>query len=169
MFCSETAYTPPLWSGFFSAEVSAAAALTGLLFVSISISLAKIIAFPQLAPRAAKALVTLVGILFAASLCLIPGQSKDHLAVELIVLGSLDWIGITWMQRTYLHANSYLSIGQKLLVAIFTQLSSLPIIACGISLHYMRGGGLYWLAGAVFLCFTSALLDAWVLLVEIQR
>jgi hypothetical protein len=78
MLGSEFAYTPTQWSSFLSAEVSASAALTGLLFVAVSINLARILASRQLTPRVAKALVMLVGILFAASLCLVPGQSKTY-------------------------------------------------------------------------------------------
>jgi hypothetical protein len=83
-----SAYTPAQWSNFLSAEVGASSALTGLVFVAVSINLARIMAYPHLAPRVAKALVTLVGILFAASFCLVPGQSKSLLGSELIFLGS---------------------------------------------------------------------------------
>jgi hypothetical protein len=54
------AYSAVEWSAFFSAEVAASAALAGLLFVSISINLAQILANPNLPPRAAKAVTTLV-------------------------------------------------------------------------------------------------------------
>ncbi len=33
----------------------------------------------------------------------------------------------------------------------------------------LRGGGLYWLVVAIVVSFVAALLDAWVLLIEIQR
>jgi hypothetical protein len=166
---TDVAFDPAQWSSFFSAEVGASAALIGLLFVAISINLARIIAFPHLTPRAAKAIVTLIGILFASSLCLVPGQPKNLLGSELILLGVLAWIMITVTQRAHSRGNPYINRGQKLLYGVLAQMSALPLIACGSSLLYSRGGGLYWLVGAVFISFVSALLDSWVLLVEVQR
>ncbi len=45
-------YATAGWETFFVAEVGAAAALTGLLFVAVSINLTKVLAFPQLPGRA---------------------------------------------------------------------------------------------------------------------
>jgi len=166
---SDLAYSPAEWSSFFAAEVGASAALAGLLFVAISINLSKIIDFPHLTPRAAKAIVTLVGILFAASLCLVPGHSNYLLGAELILLGASIWIMITVTQRAHSRGNPYISPSQRFLYALLSQLSAIPIIICGASLLLSRGGGLYWLVPAVIVSFASALLDAWVLLIEIQR
>ncbi len=169
MLGSEFAYTPTQWSSFLSAEVGASATLAGLIFVAVSINLPRIIASPQLTPRVAKALVTFIGILFAASLCLVPGQPKNLLGSELVVLGAFDWIVITLMLRAHSRGNSYITRTQKWLYGILAQLSTLPLIVCGASLLCSRGGGLYWLVVAVFFSFASSLLDAWVLLIEIQR
>ena len=122
-----------------------------------------------ISPRVAKALVTLVGILFAASLCLVPGQWQHLLGLELMVLGTFVWIVITVLQRAHTRGNPYVSRRQKWLYGTLTQLSALPLIVCGASLFFLRGGGLYWLVVAVIMLFASALLDAWVLLIEIQR
>jgi hypothetical protein len=43
------------------------------------------------------------------------------------------------------------------------------VVVCGGSLIWSVGGGLYWFLAAVVLSFTTALLDAWVLMIEIQR
>ena len=169
MLDPNVAYVPAPWSNFFSAELGASAALTGLLFVAISINLARILAFPHLTPRAAKALTTLIGVLFTASFCLVPGQSKNLLAVELVVLGAAIWIVITVMYLRHSRGNPYMRAGQKLTYGALAQLSTLPLVVCGVSLLYARGGGLYWLVPAVILSCASALFDAWVLLIEIQR
>ena len=169
MFDSGIAYAPSQWSGFFSAEVGAAAALTGLLFVAVSINLTRIIAYPHLTPRAAKAFVTLLGVLFAASLCLAPGQSRELLGSELVLIGSGVWVTITRMQWKHSRGNPYINRAQKWLHGVLAQMSAIPVIVCGVSLFFSRGGGLYWLFSAVLISFASALLDAWVLLIEIQR
>jgi hypothetical protein len=169
MLIPEVAYIPAQWSTFLSAEVSASAALAGLLFVAVSINLSRIIANPQLTPRIIKALTSLIGILFFASLCLVPGQSSSTLGSELILLGILIWLIITIKQREHSRGNPYLRGYQKILYSFLAHASSLPLILCGISLHFSTGGGLYWLVPAVLFSFASALLDAWVLLIEIQR
>ena len=165
----DVGYLPPQWSNFLSAEVGASAALTGLLFVAVSINLDKIISFPRLVPRAGKALVTLIAILFAASLCLVPGQPQSLLGFELILLGAIAWIMITRMQQGHARDNPYMTGGRKVLHGVLAQLSVVPVIVCGASLLFFMGGGLYWLVAATIVSFASALLDAWVLLIEIQR
>jgi modulator of FtsH protease len=48
-----------LWEPFFTAQVAASAALTGLVFVALSINLARIMQYSQLVHRAAEAVVLL--------------------------------------------------------------------------------------------------------------
>jgi MFS-type transporter involved in bile tolerance (Atg22 family) len=63
------------WENFFLGELGASAALTGLIFVGISINLGKIMESSYLPNRALEALVVLVAVLFLTSLLLIPNQS----------------------------------------------------------------------------------------------
>jgi hypothetical protein len=49
------------------------------------------------------------------------------------------------------------------------QLATLPLLLAGLSLHGYLAGGLQWFALAVVLSIAVALLNAWVLLVEILR
>lgn len=164
-----TPYDPGQWSSFLSAQVSASAALTGLLFVAISINLSQIISSPLLTPRAAKALLTLVAVLLAASLCLVPGQSLTSLGWELICLGVVLCIPITVLQRGASRGNPYINRGEQILHWVLAEMSPIPLIVCGVSLLVLGGGGLYWLVASVIISFISALLDAWVLLIEIKR
>jgi hypothetical protein len=169
MLAPSAAYAPDEWTNFFSAEVSAAAALTGLLFVAVSINLAKIISFAHLPPKAAKALITLIGILLMSSLCLVPGQPPIALGWELTVLGIIFWGTITFLQWSHSYDNPFINRTQKLLSTVLSQVSALPIMVCGVSLLLRRGGGLYWIVLAVIISFVTAVFDTWVLLVEILR
>jgi modulator of FtsH protease len=57
-----------------------------------------------------------------------------------------------------------------MLSRIFPAVSSCGcLVAAGASLLAGGGGGLYWLVPAFMLSIVSGLLNAWVLLVEIQR
>jgi hypothetical protein len=55
-----TAYQPADWHDLFVASAGAAAALTGLIFVAVSINLAQILADSRLPTRAAETLVVLL-------------------------------------------------------------------------------------------------------------
>ena len=46
---------------------------------------------------------------------------------------------------------------------------TVPIAAAGASLLAEAGGGLYWLLAGIILAILGAVLNAWVLLVEILR
>ena len=52
---------------------------------------------------------------------------------------------------------------------VITQVAVLPLLAGGASLLLRAGGGLYWLVPGIVLCLVVAVLDAWVLLIEILR
>jgi hypothetical protein len=52
---------------------------------------------------------------------------------------------------------------------VLAELAVLPFVVAGVSLLRGAGGGLYWLVPGVVLCLVVAVLDAWVLLVEILR
>ena len=76
------------WSDFFVAEVGAAAALSGLVIVAISINLQRILTNPHVLPgRAGEALTTLVGAMLVASVGLIPHQPTRLLGLEVLAIG----------------------------------------------------------------------------------
>ena len=165
----ETAYNPAAWSTFFSAQVSASAALTGLIFVAVSINLAQIVKLRQLVSRSAKALLSLMGVLLSSTLCLIPAQGRTRLGWELAAVGALIWMGATIAQQAAAHKNPYIGIKEKVFHFVLTQISAIPFAAGGVSLVCGRGGGLYWLAAGAVFSLAGSLQDAWVLLIEIQR
>ncbi len=66
-------YNPADWEPFFTAMIAAAAGLTGLLFVAVSINLDWILKGTKFLPaRAAEALATLLLVLVSSALTLIP-------------------------------------------------------------------------------------------------
>jgi hypothetical protein len=169
MDSSTIAYDAARWTSFFSAETSASAALTGLLFVAISINLPRIVANPALAARSLKALVTLTAILLVSSLCLVPGQSTRALGVEIAIIGVLHWTASTILQYRSVHNNQYVGRAARTFNMVLAHASAIPIVLAARSLVLGRGGGLYWLVVGTAICFLAALMDAWVLLIEIQR
>ena len=49
------------------------------------------------------------------------------------------------------------------------QLPALPFVVAGILILAGNPGGIYWTVAGTLLSFAAGLLDAWVLLIEINR
>jgi hypothetical protein len=80
------------WENFFIAQVSASAALTGLIFVAVSINLTRILSLPKLPNRALASLLLLLTILITSSLLLVPGQPVVVVGIEVLIVGLASWI-----------------------------------------------------------------------------
>ena len=157
------------WENFFIAEVGASAALLGLIFVGVSINLTRIISLPGLPNRALLALIILLTILVMCSLLLVPGQSQTLVGIELLVVGLLVWITATRLDVMNLLKKEPQYRSSYMLNMALTQSALLPYIIAGIVVLTRGAGGLYWLVPAIIISFIKAILDAWVLLVEINR
>ncbi|HEY7347850.1 MAG TPA: hypothetical protein VH599_05980 [Ktedonobacterales bacterium] len=157
------------WENFFIAEVGASAALTGLIFVGVSINLAKIIAYPGLPGRASEALVVLLAVLITSSLLLVPSQSLTLVGIEVLAVGLVAWgATIALQQHSWRQFEAQYRRPFIMQVAL-NQIATVPLIISGIVILTKGASGLYWLVFGFIFCFLAALLDAWVLLVEINR
>jgi hypothetical protein len=163
-----TAYQPADWHDLFVASAGAAAALTGLIFVAVSINLAQILADSRLPIRAAETLVVLVGLLFVSVFTLVPGQARAVLGSEIGALG-LVVAAVLLPRRRRVPREAGEPLAWSLAPLLVILGSTVPMIAAGISVLAGAGGGLYWLVAELILGFTGAILNAWILLVEIQR
>ena len=157
------------WSNYFIATAGGAAALAGLIFVSVSLNLKKILSFKQLPGRALGSLMLLINILITGSFCLAPGNTLFWLGAQIIVC-----TGFIWISNTRLDLKMFFGVEKEfrphyLQNMIFTQAAVLPFLTGGIFLLNGSMAGLYWLVPGITLSFIKALLDAWVLLVEINR
>jgi hypothetical protein len=163
------AYSAGEWESFFLAEAGASAALAGLLFVSLSINLERILKGPGLPGRAGEAIVLLLTVLVVSTFGLVPGQSPRALGTELLVFGLLPWLILIGIHVGAVRGRVGPSPGLLAGRIVLAQVAVLPLLVAGISLSLLTGGGLYWLVPGVLLCILMAVLDAWVLLVEILR
>jgi hypothetical protein len=157
------------WSGFFGAQVGAGAALTGLVFVALSINLKQILAGPGLTSRAGEALLLLMQPVMIGAVTLIPGQSSLALGLEILAIGIPTWLQITWM---IWHGRAQLADrpASNVLTRIgFAEAATLTTLVAGALLAGGVRDGLYVAAGGLLLCILDGVLDAWVLLVEILR
>ena len=162
-------YNPDAWTAAFTAIAGSAAALTGLLFVAISINLERILKGQGLIARAFEVLLLLVGVLALATLLLMPGQGTGNAAAEAIGVGAglfgvLAYIHIRAPRRAL--GVSPVNFAMRV---VFDQLGPVLLIAGGVSLVLQNGGGLYLVVPALIAAMIAAIVGAWVLLVEILR
>jgi hypothetical protein len=157
------------WEAFYTAQLGAAAALGGLVFVGLSLNLKKILSYAWLPSRALLALIVLMAIFIISSFMLMPGQSLGTLGFEVAVTGlALGAVGTaieTYALRKVDLQNREAFIANLVLLEI----GILPYVAGGVLLLLGDASGFYWVAAGVIISLIKAVLDAWVLLVEINR
>jgi hypothetical protein len=162
------------WESFLVAMAGAAAALAGLLVVAISITLREILRYPWLPGRAAETVIFLGAALVASGLALLPGQSLTVVGVELVLVGVFAWaLPSTLQVRLHLHPPTTSDRRpQPYTIATrvgLTQVATLPTIAGGIILISGSENGMYFFAAGILATFFVALVNAWILLVEVLR
>jgi len=173
------------WDNFATVTGSAAGALTGLLFVAVSLNRDRIVGHAGLRSEAAQTLVLfLVGLLLAV-LLVIPGMSARTLGVVLVAVAFVSGAAQIILGRAKPRPGpdeargrprsqdekrarfSYLSAEDQLyrvLDAVSPNLiSTLCIIIAGC-LQLAGGDGLYWLAAAVVLTLGGGVINAWLFL-----
>jgi len=162
-----TAYGTEGWTDLFVASAGASAALTGLLFVAVSINLQRILELKGVPERALQALMFLLATVVVSLIGLLPGQGATALGAELLgialLFGAAAW-GLAL--RTIEPGHRAWWVLERLAL---TAVATVPLVVGGASILARSGGGLYWIAAGVMGSIVAASIAGWVLLVEIMR
>jgi modulator of FtsH protease len=167
MLPTVAAYDPSAWSELFVATAGAAAALAGLVFVAVSINIARILELAGVPERGLQTVLLLLGAVVVSVLGLVP-QRPGTLAVELIAVSAtlVTALALT-APRTLAGTRGHPAwVLSRVLVLVP---GSVAHLIGGISLLAGAGGGLAWVVAGVIGALVGGVLNAWVLLVEILR
>ena len=157
------------WHDYFIAQAGASAAIAGLLFVSLSINIDRIIKMAWLPPRAAMTMLLLVGSLVEALLALWPRQSVQVLGIELLAVSLVVWGYAMQLAVESLRTPPKELRRYSMQSALIAQFAMLPAIlgAAGIVAGFEASA--YALAFSMVMAILVAFYNSWVLLVEILR
>jgi hypothetical protein len=135
--------------------------------VAVSINLERILQYPGLPERGLVTLLLLLGVLVVSLLMLEPGLSRATVGIELLVEGVVITVtvaALTFWPRPRDDEESHL-MSAVLLAGIGT----VPFVVAGVSFLAESGGGMTWVLTGFIAAIVGAMINAWVLLVEILR
>jgi hypothetical protein len=160
------AYDPTDWHDFATGLAGASAALTGLVFVAVSIHLQAVLADPVHKRRAESTFVSLLVVLGASLLLLLPGLSAD-------VYGSLS-VGIALAMSVRAIRSAVVlktgEVGREPWLSWGVAMASYAVLFVGgIGLLTRGAGGLYLVACGLLLMAARAMVIVWVLFVSLSE
>ena len=172
---------PGDWQDFAEVIGGASGALTGLLFVAVSVNASRIAEHQGLRASAAQTLVLFITPLMVAAALLAPGQPDWVFGAELIAIGLIS----SWTMAASLLApgqpdwvlgrrKQALDDDERLLVEIFNRRTPnivvmLLFVAAGTVLACGSDAGLYLLLPAALVAFVSGVVNAWFFLLPPPR
>lgn len=168
-----TGYATDGWGDLFLCAGGATAALSGLIFVGLSVNIRTVLEIDKreggnfLTGRALEAFAALLIVLAISIIALTPGIDRGVLAAFVIITAIGSATSPTMAVRASRGRGAPNTV--MLLRLIVAAALTLSLLVAGITLAVGHGGGLYWLPAAFVLSITVAAVNAWVLQVEILR
>jgi hypothetical protein len=157
----------PAWETFAEITDGAAATLTGLMFVAVSIRIDYIARSQELRNRAAQTLCLFGAVLITAVLLAIPGQAYRTLGLELIVLAVITSVSLYLLDRRAKINRSSEPIARVLEMLAPNQITSVLLLVPGILLALGERAGLYVLIVPMLEALVGGVANAWLFLTKI--
>lgn len=156
-------YAPDRWHEFYVMVGGASAALTGLIFVAISIHLRSVLATRFYRARARYLTGGLMLALVTSALVLVPGQSRQVLGAELLGVGLITALAFAVPVARLARIAGPRELDVRVRQAVAWVALALWVVS-GMSLIVGRGGGLYILLVGVVIVLNICVGGAWSLL-----
>ena len=148
---------PAAWQNFYIMIGTANAAITGLLFVALSMHLKQVLSHPIYKPRAILVLVILTTQIVISAIVLAP-QPRDVMGWEILVL-NLFFLALNVRFRT----PARITWGAALSIAF-----RVIYLLAAVSLITGVGGGFYLLGGILTLTVVRSISNCWTLLTALE-
>jgi hypothetical protein len=162
------------WATFATVAGGAAAGLTGLLFVAVSIRIDVIAKSQELRSRAAQTLALFVAVLFITILISIPDQSYRVIGIELIALAVSTGGGLLVLDRrarvdTNRQATSAHAVASILDAVAPNAVTSILLMIAGLLVVFGVHAGLDVLVLPVLAGLAGGVWSAWLLLTRVAE
>ena len=173
------------WDNFAVIAGSAAGALTGLLFVAVSLNRDRIVGHPGLRAEAGQTLVLFILALLLSVILVIPGLSATILGVVFVAVAIVSGAILSLLSRNKPapdrdergrpratdggerpRFSDFSAEDQlyRLLDVVSPNLFSMLCVLIAGCLQLAGGNGLYWMAAAVLLALGGGVVNAWLFL-----
>jgi modulator of FtsH protease len=159
-------YDPAAWHDFFVMLGGSAAALTGLVFVALSLHVDRIIAVPFHRFRAGVAVAGLTSMILLSGAVLVPAQSHAALGVEVLLCSAF----FVWMNASGgRHPDPALEGRSRLSKRLLYGLSVTALfVVAGVALLVGSGVGFLVLAAGMGASLSSSIKTAWDLMTRLR-
>ena len=159
-------YTAAMWLGFGEALAAVGGALTGLLFVAVSVKSDVLAASRSLSSRAAQTLVLFMTSVFIAVLLVAP-QPPAALGSELLAVAVVSGMALFILDRRAGHGSNQ---GVARYIERFSPntITAVLVGVAGLTFLLKAGGGLYWLIPAAAASLLGGVVNAWLFLVGVN-
>jgi hypothetical protein len=159
-------YATATWLSFGEALAAVAGALTGLLFVAVSVKSDVMAASLTLRSRAAQTLVLFMTSVLIA-ICLVAPQPAAALGWELLAVAAVTGTALLILDRRAGHGAAQ---GVVRYIERFSPntITALLVAVAGVTFLLKVGGGLYWLIPAAVTSLLGGVVNAWLFLVGLS-
>lgn len=156
------------WKDLFVAAAGASAALAGLVFVAISINIDRILKLDGVPELGLVTVMLLVGVLIVSLLGLVRDLDEHGFGVLLAIQSGLWTLGIAGL---IYRSASGLGDGEGRLASrvILPLFGTLPYLVGAVLLLAGADSAMYWVFAGMLGAILAAVMNAWILLVEILR
>ena len=158
-------YTTAPWAGFGEALAAVAGALTGLLFVALSVKSDVLAASRSLTSRAAQTLVLFMTAVLIAVLLVAP-QPAAALGWELLAVAVVSGAALLILDRRAGHGSDK-DVARYVERFSPNTITAALVGVAGLTFLVKAGGDLYWLIPAAVASLVGGVINAWLFLVRV--
>ena len=158
-------YLPGMWRDFAVTVAGLAGALTGLLFVALSIKGEALARSRSLRSRAAQTLVLFLASAIA-SIVLVAPQPGAAVGAELLAEAAVSGVALLILDRRAGH-DAEDGVVRYIERASPNTVTAVLIGLAGLTFLLKAGGGLYWMIPAVLASLVGGVVNAWLFLLKL--